>query len=261
MSSNVTSAHKQEWLTDGFVKIDGFFDEQSSAASRNWVEEIAAWPDSSTKWMHHRERTERGDVRLARTENFVPYHHGMKELLTQGRLIDAVSELLGEPAALYKEKVNYKYPGGGGYAAHQDAPAYDFITHHITCLVPIDPMNEANGCLDFSPGRHKEGLIGLDSQGCIDPGVAATLEWKTAPVEPGDILVFSSYAPHRSSPNHSDQPRRGIYLTYNALSEGDFREQYYENKRKLLHKANTDGSPSTNRISKIGHFQGQTVAE
>ena len=38
-----------------------------------------------------------------------------------GRVIEAVGELLGEPAVLYKEKINYKYPGGGGYAAHQEA--------------------------------------------------------------------------------------------------------------------------------------------
>ena len=56
----------------------------------------------------------------------------------------------------------------------------------------------------------------------------------------GEAQFFSSYAPHFSSPNTTGQPRRSLYLTYNALSEGD------------LH----GGSPA---ISKIGHFRGKAV--
>ena len=72
--------------------------------------------------MHHREQTSLGDVQLSRTENFVPFHADMRRLLTEGTLIEAVGQLMGQPAVLYKEKINYKHPGGGGYAAHQDAP-------------------------------------------------------------------------------------------------------------------------------------------
>jgi hypothetical protein len=31
----------------------------------------------------------------------------------------AVSDLFGEPASLFKEKINFKLPGGGGFLAHQ----------------------------------------------------------------------------------------------------------------------------------------------
>ena len=80
-------------------------------------------------------------------------------------MLDVVSELMGEPAVLYKEKINYKYPGGGGYAAHQDAPAYEFVKFHITCLISVDAATPENGCLSFSPGQYEKGFIALDEKG------------------------------------------------------------------------------------------------
>ena len=140
-------------------------------------------------------------------------------------------------------------------------PAYEFIKQHVTCLVTVDSMNEQNGCLYFSNGRHQEGLIALDERGCIDVDAAAAMEWSPVPMEPGDVLFFSSYAPHMSPPNQSDSPRRAVYLTYNAAEEGDFREQYYADKRAAFAKYKLSGSDKAGQISKIGHFQGRTVTE
>jgi len=261
MVGGISEELLQRWREDGYLKLPAFLNQQESADARKWVEEISSWPPSDSQWMHHQEQTARGDVRLARTENFVPFHRGMKRLLTEGKILAALEQLMGEPAVLYKEKINYKYPGGGGYAAHQDAPAYEFIKNHVTCLVTIDPMREENGCLFFSPGRHREGLIALDDRGCIKTDVADSLEWIAVRTDPGDVLFFSSYAPHMSPPNTSEQPRRAIYLTYNALAEGDFREQYYEDKRQAFAAYKSSGSDKAQQISKIGHFQGKTITQ
>ena len=261
MSAELPSFQKQRWQDDGYLKVEGFLQVQEIMEISHWVEEISSWPVSDKEWMHHRERTAHGDVQLARTENFVPFHSGMKRLLTAGRLIAAAGELMDQPAVLYKEKINYKHPGGGGYAAHQDAPAYEYIKRHITCLVTIDPMNEQNGCLYFSPGRHEEGLISIDDRGCIDVDAARTMDWVPVLMEPGDVLFFHSYAPHMSPPNDTSSPRRALYLTYNAAAEGDFREQYYNNKREAFAKYKLSSSGKEQQISKIGHFQGRTVIE
>ncbi|MCH2203297.1 MAG: phytanoyl-CoA dioxygenase family protein [Fuerstiella sp.] len=261
MVDSISEVLQRRWIEDGYLKVDSFLSEQEVADAREWVEEISSWPINDDKWIHHQEQTAKGDVRLSRTENFVPFHTGMKHLLTEGKLLTALGQLMGEPAVLYKEKINYKYPGGGGYAAHQDAPAYEFIKHHVTCLVTIDPMREDNGCLFFSPGRHQEGFIALDDRGCIHPETAASLEWVSVPTEPGDVLLFSSYAPHKSPPNGTNEPRRAIYLTYNALAEGDFRQQYYEDKRRAFAMYKSSGSDKAQQISKIGHFQGKTVTQ
>ena len=258
MPTYVEPAQCNTWETNGYLRISGFFSESEVAALRRWVAEIESREQDSQRWMHHYESVSDG-TRLSRTENFVPYHEGMKSTLTAGKVTDAISELMGGPAALYKEKINYKYPGGGGYAPHQDAPAYEFVSNHTTCLISIDEATAENGCLYFSPGRHREGMIALDADGCIAPDVAKGMDWVAAPTQPGDVLLFSSYIPHKSDANGSNLPRRIIYAVYNSLSEGDWRDKYYEDKRQAFSQYATEDSGRSGQISKIAHFQGRTV--
>lgn len=256
--TNLTATQHERWREDGFLHIPGFLDAETMTSVLDWVDEVANWEHTDDRWMHHLEETPAGP-RLSRSENFVPFHDGLKELLTTGRLVDVLGALLGEPAVLYKEKINYKYPGGGGYAAHQDAPAYKFVDKHVTCLIAVDAATVDNGCLFFAPGRHDEGLLALDDRGCIDLDSAGTFEWKPVELAPGDALFFSSYAPHHSPPNTTDAPRRALYLTYNAASEGDLHDAYYQEKRESFARAQQSGDPSSQFISRIGHFQGKTV--
>ena len=53
-------------------------------------------------------------------------------------------------------------------------------------------------------------------------------------VEPGDVVLFDSYLPHRSDANATDGWRRSAYITFNRAAEGDFHERYYETKRANL---------------------------
>ena len=217
-------------------------------AVRRWVDEVAAWPDDGP-WLHHRELTDRGP-QLCRTEGFVPHHEGLRALLTTGRMLDTASELLGEQAVLYKEKINYKLPGGAGYSPHQDAPAYRFVDTHVSCMVAVDDALVGNGCLEVVSGCHQE-LLPVDHRGCIRADVADALAWELVEVRAGETLWFHSRTPHRSGPNLGPTPRRALYPTYNALREGDLREAYYEQKAAEL----AGGSS----VSLIGDFEGRTV--
>ena len=46
------------------------------------------------------------------------------------------------------------------------------------------------------------------------------------------LLIFSSYLPHRSGKNTTQNSRRALYMTYNGESDCDYRKKYYEDKRK-----------------------------
>ena len=88
------------------------------------------------------------------------------------------------------------------------------------------------------------------------PAASAPTSWlrstgRPVPVRAGETLWFHSRTPHRSGPNLGPTPRRALYPTYNALSEGDLRVAYYEQKRAEL----GDGSA----VSLIGDFQGRPV--
>ena len=160
----------------------------------------------------------------------MPVHAGLRTLLCTGVFVEVAGALLEEPAVLYKEKVNYKLPGGAGYSPHQDAPAYPMIDVHVSAMVAVDDADESNGGLEFV-SRCFDAVLPLDERGCIEASVVEQLDWQPVPLRAGHTLWFHSRTPHRSGPNRSDQPRRALYPTYNAAREGDLRAAYYDTKR------------------------------
>ncbi len=229
-------------------------DDHAARDLQRWCDDIASWPDDGDGWLHHREMTDAGP-RLCRSENLVPFHQGLRALLTTGSLVETAGALLGEPAVLYKEKINYKLAGGAGYAPHQDAPAYPFIDVHVSCMVAVDDSTAENGCLEVVSGMHHE-VLPSDDVGCIRSDVVAALEWDPVEVRAGQTLWFHSRTPHRSGPNTSTVARRALYPTYNAASEGDMRGDYYRKKLDEF-AASVDGDRV--QVSLIGDFQGRAV--
>jgi len=242
-----------DFHANGWVITD-LFDEFTTREVQRWVSDIATWPDEGP-WLHYREMTDHGP-KICRTEDFTPHHAGMYQLLRLGRLVMAAGELLGEPAVLYKEKINYKLSGGAGFAPHQDAPAYRFVDTHISCMVAVDPATTVNGCLEVVSGMHAE-VLPMDDSGCIHPDVARRFDWEPAELLAGQVLWFHSRTPHCSGSNHSTEDRRALFPTYNALREGDLRDRYYEQKSAEFAASKAPGS--TVRLSLIGDFQGRPV--
>jgi hypothetical protein len=228
----------------------------SEAASlQSWVDEVAAWPKEGGDWLHHEELTIFGPS-LCRTEYFTPFHEGLRKLLADGSMLDTASALLGEQAVLYKEKINYKLAGGAGWEPHQDAPAYPFIKTHVSCMMAVDNATTENGCLEVVSRAHQK-ILPMDINGCIQPDIAAAFNWQPVELCAGQTLWFHSRTPHRSGDNRSIHDRRALYPTYNALSEGDLREEYYATKRSEFAKMGAGGSEV--RLSLINDFRGKPV--
>ena len=122
-------------------------------------------------------------------------------------------------------------------------------------MVAVDGATIGNGCLEVVSGQHHE-LLPLDDQGCIRADVAAELAWEPVEVRAGQALWFHSRTPHRSGPNTSTSPRRALYPTYHAASEGDLRDAYYRHKLATLAKRGHGGRVP---VSLIGDFQGRVV--
>lgn len=244
------------WASDGFLCLRGALAPAEVHELSAWLEEVEGWAAAGGPGLHHHELV--GDTAvLARSERLVEDHEGFRRFLTEGRLVEWAGALLGEAAVLYKEKVNYKRPGGAGFAPHQDAPAYPFVDHHVSAMVPLDPATVASGCLWVARGHWTERLV-TDGDRGLDPAVAAGLDWEPVEVAPGDVLWFDSLLPHRSDTNGTDRPRRALYLTYNAAAEGDLRRRYYDDKAARL--AAEPGGDRV-RISIADDFLGVPVPE
>jgi hypothetical protein len=226
-------------LLDDYVRLGwcvarGFYPPAEAAALSRWTEAVTALPEVPGRQMvYHEQSLIDDDARLVqRIENFCPYHAGFDRAVREGRLIRAIEQLLGEPAVLFKEKINFKMPGGAGFEPHQDQQAgwTAFAPLFVTALVCVDPATLANGCLEMADVRRLGGMIGREWAPLTDQE-RANFSLIPLPTEPGDVVFFDSYVPHASKPNLTDQARRALYLTYNRASDGDHRARYFADKR------------------------------
>ncbi len=231
----LTAQQIADFKRNGFVILRGLFAPDEIAGIAAWCDEIVAWPEVPGRHMMYYEdsRVEPGVRVLQRAENIYPYHAGFQALFDEPRLKGAVAELLGEPAVLYKDKINFKLPGGGGFELHQDQQAgwNAYADYFITAMVSIDESTVENGCLELAAGFHDRGLIGEEWKP-LSEAETAGMDFVPFPTKPGDVAFFDSYAPHGSGPNRTERSRRILYITYNRTSAGDHRERYYADKRK-----------------------------
>lgn len=220
---------------DGFLLVRNPFGTKDIDQIISWVNEVQDYPEEPGKHMMYFENSllNAQSRILQRMENVYEYHKGFNSLFDSDRVKGAVSDLFRGPAVLFKDKINFKLPGGGGFDWHQDQQAgwWVYAKIFITALVCIDPVTPENGPLELSAGQHKQGLIGKEWEPLNDNNMEG-MKFEPVMLEPGDMVFFDSFVPHGSGPNMTDHPRRVLYITYNKLSEGDHRKQYYADKRK-----------------------------
>lgn len=235
----LSADHIKDWREKGYLVLRAnewlLPHEQKNLAI--WMEEVQNWPDKAFHLMKYFEKSAAdGSNILNRVENFIPYHKGLNDLFNGSKVLDMMDTIMGGPVLLYKDKINMKLPGGGGFEPHQDILAGwgSYGNGHmnfVTLSVAVDHAHVGNGALECVAGMHKKGKLGEDWKP-LDKEVVDDMEWNMVETFPGDVIIFDAFVPHRSSPNLDTHSRRNYYLTYNLASEGDYRTQYFIDKRK-----------------------------
>jgi hypothetical protein len=228
----LTETQIKQFSDDGYLVLRQGFSADEVARISAWTDEVLALPEVSGRhWVfHEKSRKNPNDRLVSRIEKISPFHAGFEALAEALR--GPVGQLLGEDAALFKEKINFKMPGGDGFKPHQDSQAgWDTYTDFfISALVSIDAATEENGCLKLVRGHHKNGMF--QSWEPMTDADMEGMDFQPVPTKPGDVVFFDSFAPHASEANMSDKIRRIYYATYNRASDGDFLERYYADKHK-----------------------------
>jgi hypothetical protein len=215
---------------------------------------VEAWPIGSHVWGHYAEMTDQGPA-VCRTEN-VSACAPVVAALVDGPLRALATEHLGEPAADFKDKVNYKQPGGAGFRPHQDAVAYPGVARVVSLLLALDDCTHMSGCLWLAPGV--DGVLPVDDRGVVRDDVCASLEWAPAELAAGDLVCIDGFAPHYSDANQTAAARRVLVASYTTERSGYTRAHYYGRRAEVMTQATaTDGRF---RISTLADFAGTEVA-
>jgi len=234
-------AQAAQYHADGFLVVRQVFGRERIAELEAEAERLRGRLDLidpnniRCRWQDH---VSTGECRFDCFDPVIDLSETCERVARDPKLLEIVSALYGEPACLFKDKLIFKPAGALGYQLHQDYISWtSFPTTFLTVILAIDAAAAANGATEVFPGYHRQGCLSARDGNyhqlpadAVDVSTGVVLE-----LEPGDIAVFSGYTPHRSGPNRSDQSRRLLYLSYNALSDGgEQREQHYAEFRGWL---------------------------
>ena len=154
---------------------------------------------------------------------FHDLHPAFASLVADRRILDPLASIYqGYEPRLFKSKLIMKPPGGHGTALHQDYNWWQgFPKSLINVTIAIDPATKENGCTQLFPRNGKEflhssGSFENMSEDDINENQAVYLE-----TEPGDVIFFDCFVPHRAEDNASNDWRSQIFLTYNSAADGE----------------------------------------
>ena len=259
----LTEEQLRQYFFDGCLLLSDFLSPEELQQLRSYSDELEDYvmspgfsnPLSILPFQpsRHMEKTDSQDRVLCRIENFVPHHKGLSALSeTIGRVVGQIfhhayaesADDPVQPACLFKEKINFKRPGGKGYAPHYDGPSpavFGLATEFITAQLAIDEQTPENGCIlgvfprNLCPEDRELTQIAakaggdpdLDGRaGALQPDVVEKLPWRFIPAPAGSLFLFNHYFPHYSEGNKTDKVRRTAYMLYNSAEEGDFHEEH-----------------------------------
>ena len=171
---------------------------------------------------------------LIRIEKFIETSPYLESIVNNPSVHSLLKQLLGESAVLLKEKINFKPPGAPPDLLHQDSQAGwdEYGSEFVSVLIAVEDSNRTNACVEFDHSGYYINKLAAKLWEPLTSKDIPNAEMKSIETKAGDIILFNSYVPHGSETNQSDRRRCNIYLTYNKISDGNHRLDYFSEKRK-----------------------------
>lgn len=239
----LTHAQIQQYQTDGYLIVRGFYDKEEVAKLYRIALDDA---------MISKHAINVNDSTGKRSKLSLWYKPGddVYGLLTRGKtLVGAVDQLLdrqpldrqpgdeGHSVCHYHSKLMQKEPRvGGAWEWHQDYGYWyknEFLYPEqlMSVMIAVTDANIENGCLQVIKGSHKMGRVehGFSgeqvgaSQRFVDLALR-TMEHVYVELNAGDALFFHSNILHRSEANLSDRARWSLISCYNRSTNIGYNE-------------------------------------
>lgn len=153
-------------------------------------------------------------------------HGRVYDMLTNAKIVDCVSDLLGDDVIAWGSHFFCKMPHDGKDVAwHQDASYWPLSpSKAVTVWLAIDDADIENGCMKFMAGSQHQGHLTYRKS---DPGSHNVLDQVVENPEQyghevldelraGQASIHSDLLLHGSDANNSDRRRCGLTLRYAA---------------------------------------------
>lgn len=150
------------------------------------------------------------------------------DILCDRRIVEYVSDLLGEDVIAWGSHFFCKMPGDGQSVAwHQDASYWPMSqSKAVTVWLAVDDADPENACMKFIAGSHHHGHMTFRPSDPSEHNVLnQTIDnaeqyghvvWD--PLKAGQVSIHSDLLLHGSEANHSQRRRCGLTLRYSPAS-------------------------------------------
>ena len=210
---------------DGYLILDQLFSEDEIAPISSEVDNVI---EGRVSYMPERDLIWEPDTNPPRLRNALRlhlYNPYFLEIARHSKLTSVLGEILGTPLRLYGSQVFAKPARVGTVVpSHQDMPYWPFAPYEmVSAWIALDDSTIENGCVRMVAGSHKIGILPHEptqvvgnSLGVRDSSLLAGLPERPIEVKRGSVVLHHCLTVHRSEPNRSGRPRRGLIYVYMA---------------------------------------------
>lgn len=226
-----------DFRSKGYLVLRGFYTADTMRALSDAVDRMEA-DKSDPGYKYYDGHVAQSDqLVLTRIERFLFNHDAIDGLIWTPALQRILTQLLGDSPVVFKDKINFKLPGGKPDLLHQDQAAgwNAYADYFISAAIFVDANTKANAAMSvLRTGNYPRKLMGSEWELLVnpEPPFEPELDYELLEGQPGDIVFFDSFVPHGSPANTSPARRRNIFVTVNRASAGNFRDAYYADKLK-----------------------------
>jgi phytanoyl-CoA hydroxylase len=197
----------------GFCHVRGVFSGAEIAAVIDAIDPLERAHESKVRDDGGRLRLTEVDV-ITFTAHLVPRSDVLRDF-TQHRVFkDLCHDLVGDDVRLYWDQAVYKKTQKEQeFPWHQDN-GYTYIEpqQYLTCWVPLVDVDRDNGCPSIAPRLHRLGTLAHRRTSIGLQCFEQTSDAVEVPARAGDVIAFSSLAPHRTGPNTKSGTVRKAYI-------------------------------------------------
>ena len=147
------------------------------------------------------------------------------ELTRNERVLDAVEAAIGPDIMLLRAGFFMKPPHSTGHVTwHQDLTYWGLDRpEEVTAWIALTPVTEANGCMRFVPGSHRQGIVehvdSDDRENFLTRGQSIAVPVQESDsvsvvLAPGEMSLHHGQIFHASGPNNTDGWRIGLAARY-----------------------------------------------
>lgn len=231
--ANVTPAQIAQFHDQGYLVVHNAFTPDEVQAALDGLLYLVSGQNPDYKGVMLEKKAQGVDVQSLPAEqkqdyvrkfmDFVGHEARLKALAEHPKLIQLLTQLLGEPPQLFQDMAMLKPPRIGREKPwHQDHAYFDLplTTTVIGVWIALDEATTENGCMVIYPNSHREGPVVHFSR--RDWQICDTYDRyqgaMAVPLKPGGALFFHSLIHHGTPANASVQRRRAVQFHYKPQS-------------------------------------------